>query len=124
MVVDGESFALQIVPSGVLYPHVTPVIGNGVVVDPRVLIAEMDMLESRGVSTANLRLSGNAHLILQYHLSVQLHHPLQNNLHSELQPLSQDSFLIIFLQYRKLYSHLHQLQLPYKLLESISLLKV
>ena len=74
LVVDGESFALQIVPSGVLYPHVTPVIGNGVVVDPRVLIAEMDMLESRGVSTANLRLSGNAHLILPYHQELDALH--------------------------------------------------
>jgi len=67
LVVAGESFALQLVPSGVLYGHVTPVIGNGVVVDPRVLISEMDMLESRGVSTDRLRLSGNAHLILPYH---------------------------------------------------------
>ncbi len=67
LVVAGESFALQLVPSGVLYEHVTPVIGNGVVVDPRVLIAEMDMLEDRGVSTSRLRLSGNAHLILPYH---------------------------------------------------------
>ncbi|MEC9394430.1 MAG: adenylosuccinate synthetase, partial [Actinomycetota bacterium] len=74
LVVDGESFALQIVPSGVLYPHVTPVIGNGVVVDPRVLLAEMDMLESRGVSTEKLRLSGNAHLILPYHQELDALH--------------------------------------------------
>jgi len=67
IVVDGESFALQLVPSGVLYDHITPVIGNGVVVDPRVLIAEMDMLEAKGVSTARLKVSGNAHLILPYH---------------------------------------------------------
>jgi adenylosuccinate synthase len=67
LVVAGESFALQLVPSGVLYEHVIPVIGNGVVVDPRVLISEMDMLGSRGVSTERLRLSGNAHLILPYH---------------------------------------------------------
>lgn len=67
IVVDGESFALQLVPSGVLYDHITPVIGNGVVVDPRVLISEMDMLERKGVSTANLKVSGNAHLILPYH---------------------------------------------------------
>ena len=45
LVVDGESFALQLIPSGVLYDHITPVIGNGVVVDPAVLLAEMDMLE-------------------------------------------------------------------------------
>ena len=46
--VDGESFALQLVPSGILYDHITPVIGNGVVVDPRVLIDEMAMLDSAG----------------------------------------------------------------------------
>ena len=64
LVVDDETFALQLVPSGVLYPHVTPVIGNGVVVDPRVLLSEMDMLGAQGVDTAKLRVSGNAHLIL------------------------------------------------------------
>ena len=48
IVVDGESFALQLVPSGILYDHITPVIGNGVVVDPRVLLAEMDMLAAQG----------------------------------------------------------------------------
>ena len=74
LVVDGESFALQLVPSGVLYPHVIPVIGNGVVVDPRVLLAEMEMLESRGVSTTNLRLSGNAHLIFPYHQELDALH--------------------------------------------------
>ena len=67
IVVDGEVFKIQLVPSGVLYPHVVPVIGNGVVVDPAVLLAEIDMLEAKGVSTANLRLSGNAHLIMPYH---------------------------------------------------------
>ena len=67
IVVDGEVFKIQLVPSGILYPHVTPVIGNGVVVDPAVLLAEIDMLEGKGVSTAKLRLSGNAHLIMPYH---------------------------------------------------------
>jgi adenylosuccinate synthase len=67
IVVDGESFALQLVPSGILYDHITAVIGNGVVVDPRVLLAEVDMLERKGVNTSNLRVSGNAHLILPYH---------------------------------------------------------
>jgi adenylosuccinate synthase len=67
IVVDGEVFALQLVPSGVLYPHVTPVIGNGVVVDPAVLIAELDMLEAKGVNTSQVKLSGNAHLIMPYH---------------------------------------------------------
>ena len=49
IVVDGERFALQLIPSGVLYDHVTPVIGNGVVVDPGVLLAEIDRLEAGGV---------------------------------------------------------------------------
>ena len=67
LVVDGESFALQLIPSGVLYDHVVPVIGNGVVVDPAVLLAEMDMLTSRGVDCSRLRVSSSAHLILPYH---------------------------------------------------------
>jgi adenylosuccinate synthase len=72
LVVDGDSFALQLVPSGVLYDHITPIIGNGVVVDPRVLITELDMLESRGVDTSRLVLSGNAHLILPYHQAIDV----------------------------------------------------
>ncbi len=67
LVVDGESFALQLVPSGVLYDHITPVIGNGVVVDPFVLLSEIDTLEAKGVDCSRLRVSGNAHLILPYH---------------------------------------------------------
>jgi adenylosuccinate synthase len=67
LVVDGETFALQLIPSGVLYPHITPVIGNGVVVDPKVLLAEVDMLEGRGVDCSALKVSGNAHLIMPYH---------------------------------------------------------
>ena len=70
IVVDGESFALQRDPSGVLYDHITPVIGNGVVVDAGVLIKEMEMLESKGVDTSRLRVSGNAHLIFPYHQSL------------------------------------------------------
>jgi adenylosuccinate synthase len=72
IVVDGESFALQLVPSGVLYSHTVPVIGNGVVVDPAVLIAECDMLESRHIDTSRLVVSGNAHLIMPYHYELDL----------------------------------------------------
>ena len=72
LVVDGESFALQLVPSGVLYDHITPVIGNGVVVDPFVLLAEIDTLESKGVDCSRLRVSGNAHLILPYHQELDM----------------------------------------------------
>jgi adenylosuccinate synthase len=67
VVVDGVSFALQLVPSGVLYPHITPVIGNGVVVDPGVLLSELDVLASAGIDTGRLAVSGNAHLIMPYH---------------------------------------------------------
>jgi adenylosuccinate synthase len=67
LVVGDESFALQLVPSGVLYPWVTPVIGNGVVVDPAVLVDEVDGLEARGVDCSRLKVSGNAHLIMPYH---------------------------------------------------------
>src|SRR3546814_9046139 len=67
LVVDGETFALQLIPSGVLYGHITPVIGNGVVVDPKVLLEEVAMLESRGIDCSRLKVSGNAHLILPYH---------------------------------------------------------
>jgi adenylosuccinate synthase len=67
IVVDGESFALQLVPSGVLYDHITPVIGNGVVVDPGVLLSEIDLLTRKGVDCSRLKVSGNAHLIMPYH---------------------------------------------------------
>ncbi|ACU54862.1 adenylosuccinate synthetase [Acidimicrobium ferrooxidans DSM 10331] len=67
IVVDGDAFALQLVPSGVLYPGVIPIIGNGVVVDPKVLVEELRMLEERGVDTSRLVVSGNAHLIMPYH---------------------------------------------------------
>ena len=67
VVVDGETFALQLLPSGILYSYITPVIGNGVVVDPAVLIEELDMLEAKGIDSRRVRLSGNAHLIMPYH---------------------------------------------------------
>jgi adenylosuccinate synthase len=67
LVVNGETFALQLIPSGILYDYVTPVIGNGVVVDPKVLLAEMDPLTTRGIDCSRLRVSGNAHLVMPYH---------------------------------------------------------
>jgi len=67
IVVGDEAFALQLVPSGILYPHITPVIGNGVVVDPEVLLDELDTLAAKGVDTGRLVVSGNAHLIMPYH---------------------------------------------------------
>ena len=72
IVVEGERYALHLVPTGILYPHCTPVIGPGVVVNPQVLIEEMDNLGSRGVDTSRLLLSGNAHLIMPYHLELDM----------------------------------------------------
>ena len=70
IVVDGERYALHLVPTGVLYPGCVPVIGSGVVVDPQVLLDEMETLDARGIDTSLLKLSGNAHLIMPYHLEL------------------------------------------------------
>ncbi len=65
---DGETFKFHLIPSGILYPGKLCVIGNGVVVDPSVLIDELDGLRRRGVDVSGLRLSANAHLIMPYHV--------------------------------------------------------
>ena len=70
IVVKGERYALHLVPTGILYPHCIPVIGPGVVVNPQVLIEEMDALQARGIDTTRLLLSGNAHVIMPYHLEL------------------------------------------------------
>ena len=67
VVVGDEKYALHVLPSGVISPSVTPVIGNGVVIDPKVLLEEIDGLEERGVSCEKLLISANAHLIMPYH---------------------------------------------------------
>ncbi|HTM85327.1 MAG TPA: adenylosuccinate synthase [Mycobacterium sp.] len=66
----GENFALHLIPSGVLTPGVTNVIGNGVVIDPGVLLTELSGLENRGVDTANLLISADAHLLMPYHIAI------------------------------------------------------
>ena len=66
---DGETFKLHHVPSGILYEGKISVIGAGCVVDPRLFVEEIDALEARGVSTEGLRLSGNAHLIMPWHVA-------------------------------------------------------
>jgi adenylosuccinate synthase len=65
-----EVFKLHLVPSGVLYPHIAPVIGNGVVVNPATLIAELDMLASRGIEVDRVRVSKHAHVIMPYHIAL------------------------------------------------------
>jgi adenylosuccinate synthase len=64
----GEEFKFHLIPSGILHEDKTCVIGNGVVVDPRVLLGEIDNLKRAGISVANLRISANAHLIMPYHV--------------------------------------------------------
>jgi len=65
---DGEAWKFHLIPSGILYPGKSCVIGNGVVVDPRVLTEEIDALRARGVDVSGLKVSANAHLIMPYHL--------------------------------------------------------
>ena len=64
---NGE-FKLHIVPSGICYPHAACIIGNGVVVNPRVLLEEMDSLKNRGVDITNLHISDRAHIIMPWHI--------------------------------------------------------
>ena len=65
---DGEEFMLHLIPSGILYPAKTCVIGNGVVIDPHILFGEIEALHERGIEADNLRISANAHLIMPYHI--------------------------------------------------------
>ena len=68
IVLGGEQYALHLVPSGILYPAKTCVIGNGVVIDPHILFGEIEALRERGIEADNLRVSANAHLIMPYHI--------------------------------------------------------
>ncbi|MFI0718346.1 adenylosuccinate synthase [Streptomyces sp. NPDC021224] len=70
VVVGDQKYALHLLPSGILSPSCTPVIGNGVVVDPAVLLSELSGLGERGVDTSKLLISGNAHLITPYHQTI------------------------------------------------------
>ena len=65
---DGEEFKFHLVPSGILYPGKTCVIGNGVVVDPAVLLSELEGLRGAGIDVSGLKVSANAHLIMPYHI--------------------------------------------------------
>ncbi len=67
VVVGGEKYELKLLPAGILSPSVTPVIGNGVVVNLEALFEEIEMLESRGADTSKLRISADAHLVAPYH---------------------------------------------------------
>lgn len=69
IVCGDDEFKLHLIPSGILYPHITPVIGNGLVVNPQVLLGEMDDLGRRGISSDRLKISCNAHLVMPYHVA-------------------------------------------------------
>jgi len=69
VVIGDESYALHLLPSGILTPDVVPVIGNGVVIDPAVLLNEIEGLEARGVSCDRLVISANAHMIMPHHVA-------------------------------------------------------
>ena len=70
VVIGDQKFALHLLPSGILSPEVTPVIANGVVIDPAVMFQEIDALNERGIDTSRLRISLNAHLITPYHVTL------------------------------------------------------
>jgi adenylosuccinate synthase len=70
VVVGDETVKLQLCPSGVMYPHITSVIGNGVVVNPATLIAELDMLAAKGIDVSKVRVSRSAHVIMPYHVAL------------------------------------------------------
>jgi adenylosuccinate synthase len=71
VIAEGRLLKLQLIPSGILYDHITPVIADGVVVDPRHLLREMDDLRRMGIETGRLQVSGNAHMIMPYHLELE-----------------------------------------------------
>jgi adenylosuccinate synthase len=70
IIVDGETYKLHHIPSGILYPGTLCILGAGCVIDPEVLIAELDELEARGISTEPIRLSANAHLVMPWHVAL------------------------------------------------------
>ena len=69
---EGEVFKLHLVPSGILHPGTVCAIGNGVVIDPEILTGEIEGLKRQGVSTGNLKISANAHLIMPYHVFLDM----------------------------------------------------
>jgi adenylosuccinate synthase len=70
VVIGDQKYALHLLPSGILSPNVVPVIGNGVVIDPAVLLEEIRGLNERGINTSKLKISTNAHLITPYHRTI------------------------------------------------------
>jgi len=71
VVVDGEIFVFHLVPSGILHPGKSCIIGNGVVVDPAELLAEIEALQKRNIDLKGLRLSSSAHIVMPYHKEIE-----------------------------------------------------
>jgi Adenylosuccinate synthetase (EC 6.3.4.4) len=67
VVVDNEKYALHLIPSGILNPKAINIIGNGVVLDPKVFLEEIEKFEARGIDTSSIRISERTHIILPYH---------------------------------------------------------
>ena len=67
---NGEVYKLHLIPSGILYPETLCLIGAGVVLDPKDFISELDSLESRGISTANLKIDPRAHVVMPWHIEL------------------------------------------------------
>jgi adenylosuccinate synthase len=72
IVVKGQTFKLHLIPSGILYPDTECIVGSGTVIDPKVLIGELDQLEQLGISTANLYISETAHVTMPYHRLIDI----------------------------------------------------
>ena len=81
VVVDGQTFKLHLIPSGILYPKTECIIGSGTVIDPKILIEELDMLVSLGVSTQNLFISSSAHVTMPYHRLIDQASEVQRGVH-------------------------------------------
>ncbi len=72
IVFNGTKYKLHLIPSGIFYENKTCVIGNGMVIDPKALVEELKYLHSHGINTDNLRISNRAHVILPYHIKLDL----------------------------------------------------
>jgi adenylosuccinate synthase len=70
IIFDGNKYKLHLIPSGIFYKDKTCVIGNGMVIDPKALVAELDYLHGFGFSTKNLKISNRAHVIMPYHIKL------------------------------------------------------
>jgi adenylosuccinate synthase len=70
IVYDDHTLKLHLIPSGILYPHIVPVIGNGVIINPEVLLEEIDNLNAMDIDTERLRISYNCHIIMPYHIEI------------------------------------------------------